>query len=74
MRNPSEILAYNIADAGVALGGIKKTKIYELVAEGKLEARAVGGRTVIDAESVRAFYASCPPAPIGPARKQKATE
>jgi hypothetical protein len=60
-----EVLGYSIPDAGKVLGHLGKTKIYELIGEGKLKARAVGGRTVVDAQSVREFYESCPPAPIG---------
>lgn len=70
MSSQTEVLAYSIPDAGSALGGLGKTKVYELIAEGKLKARAIGGRTVVDAQSVRAFYESCPPAPIG--QKQQA--
>lgn len=56
-------LAYTIADA-CAAGGFGRTTAYELIAQGKLDARKIGGRTVILAESLRAYIASLPPADI----------
>ena len=55
------ILAYGIAEACAALG-IGRTRLYALIAEGRIEARACGGRTLIPADSLRAFLASLPPA------------
>ena len=57
------ILSYGISDACAALG-IGRTRLYALIAEGRIEARACGGRTLIPADSLRAFLASLPPAPI----------
>ena len=57
------ILAYGIAEACIALG-IGRTRLYALIAEGQIEARSCGGRTLIPAESLRAFLAKLPPAPI----------
>lgn len=57
------ILAYNTADACMALG-VRRTTLYRLIAEGQIEARSLGGRTVIPADSLRAFVASLPAAPI----------
>lgn len=57
------LLAYGIADACRALG-IGRTRLYALIAEGKIEARACGGRTLIPADSLRAFVANLPPAAI----------
>ena len=56
-------LAYTIAGA-CAAGGFGRTTAYELVAEGKLDARKIGGRTIILAESLRAYLASLPRADI----------
>ena len=56
-------LAYGIQDACRVLG-IGRTRLYALIAEGKIEARACGGRTLIPAKSLRAFLASLPSAPI----------
>ena len=41
-----------------------RTTAYELIAQGKLDARKIGGRTVILAKSLRAYIASLPPADI----------
>lgn len=60
-------LTYGLIDAARALG-IGRSSIYRLIADGKLEARALGGRTVIPAASLQAFVASLPPAPIRPAK------
>ena len=56
-------LAYGIQDACRALG-IGRTYLYALIAEGRIEARACGGRTLIPADSLRAFLASLPAARI----------
>lgn len=47
-----EPLAYSIADA-VRVTSIGRTRIYGLIAEGSLEARRIGGRTIIPAASLR---------------------
>ncbi len=47
---------------------IGTTKLYTLIAAGKLDARSFGHRTLITRESVEQFLASLPPAPIGSAR------
>ena len=52
-------LAYRVPDACAVLG-IGRTSIYELIAEGKLRAIKVAGRTLIDAESARALIAEAP--------------
>lgn len=49
-----EPLAYTVADA-VRVSTIGKTRLYQLIAEGKLEARKIGKRTVIPAASLRAL-------------------
>lgn len=54
-----ELLAYPLNDAAKAIG-VKRTRIYQLIAEGKLDARKLGGRTVIPAESLRALIANLP--------------
>ena len=66
MSNSPELitlLAYGIPDACRALG-IGRTRLYALIGEGKIEARQCGGRTLIPADSLRAFVANLPPAPI----------
>jgi Helix-turn-helix domain len=49
-----EPLAYSIADAA-RVAPFKKTRLYELIAEGKLVSRKVGRRRFITAESLRAL-------------------
>lgn len=56
-------LAYTITQACDA-SGIGRTRLYELVAEGQLQARRCGGRTLIPAASLTAYIAGLPTAPI----------
>ena len=53
--NPTP-LAYSIADA-CRVSSIGKTRLYQLINEGKLEARKIGKRTLIPAESLRRLIA-----------------
>ena len=57
----SEKLVYRPAEVQAALG-IRNTKFWALVKEGKLEARKIGSATVVPAESLRAFVAGLPKA------------
>ncbi len=59
--NRPEPLAYRIPDACTALG-LGRTSIYELIQQNKLRAIKIAGRTLIDAESMRALVASAIPA------------
>jgi excisionase family DNA binding protein len=63
MNTTDYVLTLSVADACRALG-IGRTNLYRLIGEQKIEARSLGGRTVIPAESLRAFLASLPAAPI----------
>ena len=47
-----EPISYSVADACRVIG-IKKTKLYALLKDGQLEARRIGGRTLIPAASLR---------------------
>lgn len=49
---PPEPLAYTIHDA-CRISSIGRTRLYELIKEGKLEARKVGKRTLVMAASLR---------------------
>ena len=49
-----EPLAYSVSDA-CRVTSIGRTRIYELIKEGRLEARKIGQRTVIPASSLRAL-------------------
>ena len=59
----NQILALSVRDACAALG-CGRTSLYSLISAGKIEARSLGARTIIPAESLRRFVASLPPAPI----------
>ncbi len=48
----------------VSGGGISRSRAYELIADGILDARKIGRLTVVTAESVDRYLASLPPAPI----------
>ena len=49
-------LAYSIKEA-CATSSLGRTTIYAHIAAGRLEARRIGGRTVIPAESLQALLA-----------------
>ena len=57
----TEKLVYRPREAQEALG-IKNTKFWALGKEGKLEARKMGGATVVPAESLRRFVENLPTA------------
>ena len=63
MNTETTVLAYGIREACLA-SGLGRTRLYALIAEGKIEARTCGGRTLIPAESLRDFLSNLPPAPI----------
>jgi hypothetical protein len=48
----NEPLAYSIRDA-IAVSSIKRTRIYELIRDKKLEVTHVGRRTLVNAASLR---------------------
>lgn len=47
-----EPLAYSVADA-IRVSSIGRTRLYQLINEGKLEVRKIGKRTLIPAASLR---------------------
>lgn len=57
---------FNIAGA-VAASGLSRTRIYELLRSGDIEAVRCGGRTLIRASSLRAYLASLPDAGLAQA-------
>lgn len=59
----TDVLAYPITDACRVIG-CGRTTLYGYISAGKIEARSLGSRTVIPAESLHRFVASLPPAPI----------
>ncbi len=54
--NIPEPLAYSVKDA-VRVTSIGKTRLYQLISEGRLEVRRIGSRTLIPAESLRRLIA-----------------
>jgi excisionase family DNA binding protein len=50
----SQKLAYSIQEA-MRASSLGRTKVYDLIKEGKLQAVRIGGRTVIPAESLHAL-------------------
>jgi excisionase family DNA binding protein len=48
-----------------AIVGIGRTKLYALLSEGLVQARKAGTRTLIEAQSLRAWTASLPAAKFG---------
>lgn len=53
-QHPPAPLAYSIADA-CKITSIGRTRLYALIAEGRLEVRKIGRRTIIPASSLRAL-------------------
>lgn len=49
-----EPIAYSVADA-CRVSSLGRTRLYQLIAEGRLEVRKVGKRTLIPAASLRAL-------------------
>ena len=54
-------LGYTKAEAQEAIG-IKQTKLDEEIAAGALDARKIGKRVIITADSIRAYVAALPKA------------
>jgi excisionase family DNA binding protein len=67
----SEVLAHTIADA-TRISGIGRTMLYEAIGAGKIEARKAGNRTLIPAESLRAYLNSLPAADIRTGQRKSA--
>ncbi|MGI4795064.1 MAG: helix-turn-helix domain-containing protein [Janthinobacterium lividum] len=63
MHDQPTPLAYTIPDA-VRASGIARTRIYALIAEGALESRKAGRRTLITANSLNRYLDGLPPACI----------
>lgn len=54
MQSSPEPIAYSIADA-CRVSSLGRTRLYQLISEGRLQARKVGKRTLIPAASLRAL-------------------
>ena len=57
-------VCYSIPGTSQATG-LPRTTIYRLIAEGALDARKAGRRTLVTGDSIRAYLASLPVAQIG---------
>lgn len=64
-------MAYTI-DGASKVTGLGRTSLYGLIGAGKLEARKAGNRTLIPAESLRAYIASLPAADIRTGQRKAA--
>ena len=64
-------LAYTIPGA-VRASGLARTRVYDLIERGDLAAFKAGRRTMVHAESLRAYLASLPPAVLGAGRRSTA--
>ncbi len=58
-----EKLLFSTSEACDALG-IGRSKLYELIGQGHLDPRTLGGRTFIPTAALKKFVAELPPAPI----------
>jgi excisionase family DNA binding protein len=57
-RKPMEKILLPIwPDTGAALGGLGRTKIYELIASGELRTVKIGRRRFIPADAIREYVA-----------------
>ena len=56
------------------LSGLSRSRIYKLLAEGRIEARKDGGSTLVRFESVVNYLNSLPPAQIGSAGRADAAK
>ena len=52
-------LAYSIPEAATAIS-IGRSKLYELIAEGRVETRKIGKRTLVSVASLDEYLASLP--------------
>ena len=59
IENAAATIAYTINDA-VKASGLSRSRIYEEMRAGRIEARKAGRRTLVVANSLAAFVASLP--------------
>jgi hypothetical protein len=59
-------LAHTIPEAGRIIG-VRRSSVYKLIASGQLDARRIGGRTVITYASICSCMAGAPDAKIAKA-------
>lgn len=61
---PDGIAPLNSTADTQRLIGCKHTRLYELIHSGALDARKAGARTLITGDSIRAYIAALPVAPL----------
>lgn len=66
-----DALSFTIVGAARA-SGLSRSRIYELVAKGRLDARKAGRQTLITATSLQNYLETLPSAAIGAARRAAA--
>lgn len=54
-----EPLVLGVKDAANFIG-LSRSRLYELIGDGSIEARKLGSRTVVPTESLKAFVAASP--------------
>lgn len=64
----TDALAHTIAEAA-KISGLGRTTLYEAIGSGRIKAVKAGNRTLVLADSLRAFIASLPAANITRGRK-----
>ena len=58
------IISYSVEDAGNAVG-LSRTRIFEAIKSGELEARKAGRATIIEADELRRWIKSMPVRKVG---------
>lgn len=71
MQDTITPLAFTIPTA-VKASGIGRTRMYELIGAGTIEARKAGTRTLVMTDSLRAYLSTLPPAAIRAPRQKAA--
>jgi excisionase family DNA binding protein len=61
---------YSIGDACAAYG-CGRTRLYQLLSDGKIEAKKLGRKTLVSAASLKSYFASLPSADINVALPHK---
>jgi excisionase family DNA binding protein len=54
-----EPLVLGVRDAAAFIG-LSRSRLYELIGDGQIEARKLGSRTVVPTESLRSFVTNAP--------------
>ena len=60
-----DVFGYSIAGARKALGNCGRTKIYQMIGDGRLQAKKLDGKTIITHCSLVRAYDDLPAADIG---------